>query len=91
MASRNTCNTCIQMIFQNNQQGNFFIYLAILALFWFWGRMPLIEMNFQFFVPHRCHNIKQQKIHQSQQYDSSIKGVFVGIFVLFGRIKSEIF
>ena len=66
----------------------FFIYLAILALFWFWGGMPLIEMNVEFFVPHCCHNVKQQKMHQSQQYYSSIKGVSVVIFVSFRRIKS---
>ena len=56
--------------------------------FWFWGGMPLIEMNVEFIVPHSCHNVKQQKMHQSQQYDSSIKGVIVVIFASFGRIKS---
>ena len=29
-------------------RGDFFHYLAILALFWVWGLRPLIEMNFQF-------------------------------------------
>ena len=49
MASRNTWNTCIQMFFKTINRGGFFIYLAILALFWFWGLMLFIEMNFQFF------------------------------------------
>ena len=48
--------------------------------------MPLIEMDFQFFLAHSFHNVKQQKSIRVTTFDPPIIWIIVVIFVSFGKM-----